>query len=679
MKPLKELHQQVILSGFVSVHERLAEMEAFLAEGANPTPFSRYFNDLSPTELKVVRDYFARLRAIMESWLKEAGIPIDVRRSGLRWVLQCGLNFVDITVAEIGPNKLVGYGKLDEADRAEIVKMQADLERVLSRVGNYLSGRGGKFSQRMAALHVSGIRKQSLTLLDEVVARWQLVEFRPLLDFVVERLESPQFEIAVFGRVSSGKSSLLNHIAGETLLPVGVTPVTAVPTRLALGPRPQATVTFAELGSRNIPVEELAEYAAEERNPGNEKHVTRILVRFPSPRLREGVTFVDTPGVGSLATAGSAETLYYLPRCDLGLVLVDAGSSLDEDDLRLLRSLREAGISAQVLLSKADLLSLADRERAIQYIRKHVGRDLGADLPVHPVSTIGEHEILLNQWFDAELEPRLKQSQELAQESLLRKVATLLESTAAILDTMLARHSGSGGEQNDFDVGQIKSLLDETDVAVRQAQANIQDWLNGEGVLVGRFFDALIERDVARRTAAPESEEIASALGASLQQRGIAARELINSLHDRLNSTLESLQHSGVFTGIDVSAVRECRPTGLPIPQPINNGSWLRKATASWWAMVPSIAAPLLRRSMESRLSPLVREKLESYDRQLRAWLRANSSQLIDLYELQADVVREQLRRVTSGKASREALDTAQLQKDLAALHKELEAYLSVT
>ena len=82
---------------------------------------------------------------------------------------------------------------------------------------------------------------------------------------------------------------------------------------------------------------------------------------------------------------------------------------------------------------------------------------------------------------------------------------------------------------------------------------------------------------------------------------------------------------------------------------------------------------------MESRLSPLVREKLESYDRQLRAWLRANSSQLIDLYELQADVVREQLRRVTSGKASREALDTSQLQKDLAALHKELEAYLSVT
>jgi GTP-binding protein EngB required for normal cell division len=33
---------------------------------------------------------------------------------------------------------------------------------------------------------------------------------------IVERLETDTLEIAVFGRVSSGKSSLLNHIAGRS-------------------------------------------------------------------------------------------------------------------------------------------------------------------------------------------------------------------------------------------------------------------------------------------------------------------------------------------------------------------------------------------------------------------------------------------------------------------------------
>ena len=55
------------------------------------------------------------------------------------------------------------------------------------------------------------------------------------------------------------------------------------------------------------------EYASEEKNPGNYKHVTGIVVAVPSPRLREGVVLVDTPGIGSLATSGSAETFAYLP------------------------------------------------------------------------------------------------------------------------------------------------------------------------------------------------------------------------------------------------------------------------------------------------------------------------------------------------------------------------------
>ena len=101
-------------------------------------------------------------------------------------------------------------------------------------------------------------RKHSkLKRLEEIVARWQLLEFRPTLDMIVCRLEQPRFEIAVFGRVSSGKSSLLNHIAGFDVLPVGVTPVTAVPTWLEHGRNAAVVVSFSESPPRRIATNEL--------------------------------------------------------------------------------------------------------------------------------------------------------------------------------------------------------------------------------------------------------------------------------------------------------------------------------------------------------------------------------------------------------------------------------------
>ena len=126
------------------------------------------------------------------------------------------------------------------------------------------------------------------------------------------------------------------------VLPVGVTPVTAVPTRIIHGEDSSLTVAFADAPGKTFEVRQLGEFATEQHNPNNIKHVTRVTITIPVSRLSEGVSFVDTPGLGSLATGGAAETLVYLPRCDLGVVLIDAGSTLTEEDVRTIRALQEA-------------------------------------------------------------------------------------------------------------------------------------------------------------------------------------------------------------------------------------------------------------------------------------------------------------------------------------------------
>lgn len=674
MPTLNEHHCRVIVTGFQSIDRQLAELEPFLAEGGAASPFSPYVKDLSPTEIKVVRDYFARIRTVMQAGLHELDIPLDVRRISLRWALQAGMSFLNVSVAEIGPNKLIGYGSLAPEGRDQVVTLQNDLERTINRLGAYLRQRTGRdLPQRLQRLEAALPGNPPLALLDRVIGRWQLVEFLPLLDTLIERLEKPEFEIAVFGRVSSGKSSLLNHLAGAEVLPVGVTPVTSVPTRLARGDKSAALITFAEVEPRRVGLDRLGEYASEDGNPGNHKHVTSILVELPSPRLREGVVFVDTPGTGSLAVAGNMETLAYLPHCDLGVVLIDAGSTLNEDDLRILRSLYEAGTPVQVVLSKADLLSLADRQRMLDYIREQLRKELEADIPVRPVSTVGEDETLLATWFDAEIMPLLDRHRELRQTSLRRKAAVLYESVVSVLETMLARRNGESTKGlGTAETDQAKELLDRASAAIQRTKTRMQQWTADQPALVESIMSHFIQAVISRPERAPPSVGAAVAtVHPALQDRSAVAYELIAGLQHTLAHVLESLRRA-MPRKLDIQAVNDFKPRGLPAPELSSLHEPQAEREPAWAIFFPGLATRQRRRAMEQRFKASIREHVENHDRQLHSWLAASAVALVELYESQAEIAREQVRRSVLGDNDlREARDTCELEQDLETLRAE--------
>jgi GTP-binding protein EngB required for normal cell division len=186
----------------------------------------------------------------------------------------------------------------------------------------------------------------------------------------------------------------------------------------------------------------LPQLVTEHLNPGNRRHVTRVDVRYPAPRLEQGVVLVDTPGLGSLATAGADETLAYLPRCDLGVVLVDAGSTLMPDDVMTVQALVHAGTPASVLLSKSDLLGLDDRARAAAYIAEHLRAEVGLDVAVHAVSAVGADATLTDTWFAAEIAPMCQRHQQVARHSIHRKIVLLGDAVRTSLHTTADRSTG---------------------------------------------------------------------------------------------------------------------------------------------------------------------------------------------------------------------------------------------
>jgi GTP-binding protein EngB required for normal cell division/uncharacterized protein YukE len=461
----------------------LGEIEGVLNESSSRTAFPEYVMDITPAQQKTIEDYIARIRTRLLQVMEGQGMSGKPPNILVSRAVHSRLYTIDVAAEELKPQYMMGFGGIPDSTATELNGIAGELQALVSRLGQYLErGAGQDFQDRLQRLEKAGNDLALLSRIEQVVAKRGLVEFRGSIDSILDRAEDRSFEIAVFGRVSSGKSSLLNAVIGTDVLPVGVTPVTAVPTRIIHGEDPSLTVAFADAPAKTFEVRQLGEFATEQHNPNNIKHVTRVTVAIPVLRLSEEVSFVDTPGLGSLATGGAAETLAYLPRCDLGVVLIDAGSTLTEEDVRTIRALQEAAIPAHILLSKADLLDRPDCEKTSGYIRQHIVSETGLDLPVHPVSVHPSHRKLLDRWFEEEILPVMSHAQDLRAASLQRKIGALRESLLYSLQNQIrrSRHAPAGNAETARDVEirlrRATGLIVETGKACREKA----DAMNGK-------------------------------------------------------------------------------------------------------------------------------------------------------------------------------------------------------
>src|SRR5579863_3008261 len=111
------------------------------------------------------------------------------------------------------------------------------------------------------------------------------------------RISEGRFYVACVGQFKRGKSTLINALIGEPVLPTGFIPVTAVPTVIRFGEQLTARVRLLDGSWNEIPVSELKQYVTEELNPENRKGVQGAEAFVPSPLLSSGMCIVDTPGL----------------------------------------------------------------------------------------------------------------------------------------------------------------------------------------------------------------------------------------------------------------------------------------------------------------------------------------------------------------------------------------------
>ena len=193
---------------------------------------------------------------------------------------------------------------------------------------------------------------------------------------VAERVSEGCFYVACLGQFKRGKSTLLNALVGEPVLPTGVVPVTAVPTIVRYGTQLSARVRFEGGGWTAIPVHAVEDHVSEEENPENSKRVAGLEIFIPSPLLSTGMCFVDTPGLGSVFSGNTAATEAFVPHVDAALIVIGADPPLAGEELALVETVARHVGDLIVVLNKADRTTDAERSAAVAFARGQLEKRL---------------------------------------------------------------------------------------------------------------------------------------------------------------------------------------------------------------------------------------------------------------------------------------------------------------
>jgi len=640
---LNEYHQLRLRVTFQHIDSLLTDVEHILIDSVSDSPFNRYRGDTTPIRQKVAHDYVLRIRLAMARIMKEQQISFGEPHCGSRWAANTALLYAAVAVDELHPDRLRGYGQISDGGHNLLETIRTELHSLIGKLQTYMAQSGNAdLEARIERLEKVGSDVTPLGDLGGIITSYGLVEYRDALATIVDRMENKVFEIGVFGRVSSGKSSLLNYLLEVDYLPVGVTPVTAVPTRISYGPFAQVGIEYADNPPEIVSFSELWKFATEQGNPNNARHVTKIHLKLPTSRLGEGIAFVDTPGLGSLASSGSAETLAYLPRCDLGLLMIDASLGVSVEDFAVVDALNRAGGSVMILISKADLFNRAERTQMIEYVARQVEQELRISPPIFAVSVVGESSVLCDDWFQEHLQPMLKSHQQLAAAATNRKIAVPRNALIATLETRLM----AGGQSAHNERSEKKELInafgevEKSFDKILQRSFELGRGISGQAPMILKVTADQIAVERLNRSGRESGQILAATITELLAQPIAQIEEEYNRIR---NGALHAL-HMAEKAFPHRLSVELPRASGMP---PLDPASVAQKLQVKRPALTTVLVLPLVKWQLHRRVRRQMfldlSDFLDLYTKQLRGWLRESVDALKKAFESAADLYRIQL------------------------------------
>jgi small GTP-binding protein len=457
------------------------------------------------------------------------------------------------------------------------------------------------------------------------------------MSLLLERLREGRFHLAVLGQFKRGKSTLLNALLGEAILPVSVVPLTSIPTFIQFHKEPQITVTYTNDrpperlagGALNDRTDFLAKWVTEEGNPSNRLGVAGVEVGEPSDILSRGVVLIDTPGVGSTYRHNTRSTLDFLEQCDAALFLVSADLPITDTEVEFLRRVREHVPRLFFVLNKVDGIAEKDKDKLLSLFRKTLVEQLEITdgFQIYCVSArLGlearlQHNTRL--WQESGLENLenclidflIREKQTALRQVIARRARNIIES--ALMRIRISRESLQlPGDE----LAEKIRIFEKSLQQASRERHTIQDILDGDK----KRLIAFVEEQAAmlREEAAAGLKNIMMK-GTGKESVQMAWADFLPQFFDSKNTELTRDIQEHLLDALSPhkqrieSLVEQLRKTAAElfrIPyRPLDSEAVLKTEKRPYWVLNTwnTVAAPILL-SMESRMDNLVQRNVEN-------------------------------------------------------------------
>jgi GTP-binding protein EngB required for normal cell division len=543
--------------------------------------FPRYTDFPEPHRIAALRRHLERLRGAMRRFMETQALSrSNYTAVDAAWGFETRMALARNAVHDLRPSYLRGYGPVDGEGERDARALAAELGLLLDDIARELRHQTLVLPEGMDPEGVVG-------LMTQIVERHHFFEFRDALRRALANRGG--IEVAILGRVSSGKSSLVNALLGRDLLPTGAIPVTAVVTRIHHGDTLRIEGLDADGRTSVIEPEDLAQCIVE--GGGQSERMREVTIAVPAAILEPGLVITDTPGLGSLHASASAHALNYLPRCDMGIVAIDASATVSTLDTDLLRALQQAHAQRMVMLTKCDAVTPQALAQQQAYVERVLAEALGEAVPVHPISVDPAQASRFTAWRDAVLRPALDDCLGASVQRGRDRTLQLARQLALRLEQGLREQVPPPPAADKASTGTALGRLDE-------AEQQQRDLCRGLG----------------ERGAVTVIREVVDSAGTepAPQRAALVAGELADQVvRDMLAALQQCLAEAGVAHG--EQWLRGAPPFTWTVPE----RAWVEPSGPLFWPRWR------LKNKLEHHLGAPLRAAMADYARQLQDWLAA--------------------------------------------------------
>ncbi|HBE56409.1 MAG TPA: hypothetical protein DEA78_02325, partial [Cyanobacteria bacterium UBA11159] len=167
------------------------------------------------------------------------------------------------------------------------------------------------------------------------------------IEDALDQIENQTLSVVVVGEFKRGKSTFINALLGQDVLPSDILPTTATINRVVFGSTPSATIRFKDGQTQSIAIDRLANYVTKLTSDAEtiSSRVQEALIHYPLHYCRNGVEIIDTPGLSD-DDIMTEITLSVLRRTEVAIVVTSAISPFGESEgIFLTEILLEQGIN----------------------------------------------------------------------------------------------------------------------------------------------------------------------------------------------------------------------------------------------------------------------------------------------------------------------------------------------